>query len=118
MKKWKILLRGILNVCIVLGIGGAFILSYRLGFHSFANEPLGKEAQGVVTLKVRTGDGQQQVAEKLVKEGLLSSTIPFTFRYMLSEYRGKIQPGTYEIDESMGIDDILMLLSQVEDTKK
>lgn len=118
MKKWKILLRGILNVCIVLGIGGAFCLSYQLGFHSFANKPLVSEKKETVTLKVRTGEGQQEIAKKLVKEGLLESTVPFTFRYIFSEYRGKIQPGTYEIGESMGIDDILMMVSQVEDTKK
>lgn len=112
MKKWKILLRGILNVCIILGIGGAFCLSYKLGFQSFANEPLGTEGKGSVTLEVEIGEGQQEVAEKLVKEGLLESTLPFTVRYIFSEYRGKIYPGTYEIEESMGIDDILTMLSQ------
>lgn len=117
MKKWKIVLKGLINLCILLGIGGVFYLSYELGYHSFANEPLGTKAENTFTMEVKEGEGQQEVADQLVKEGLLESTVPFTFRYIFSEYRGKIQPGTYEMNESMGIEDILVMLSQVEDTK-
>lgn len=116
MKKWKKLFGLILNLCIVLGIGGVFYLSYKLGYTAFANEPLGTKEENVITIEVQEGQGQKEVADRLVEEGLLENTLPFTFRYVFSEYRGKIQPGTYEINELMGIDDILKQLSQVENT--
>lgn len=117
MKKWKIVLKGLLNLCIILVIGGVFYLSYQLGYQSFANEALGTKEDKVITIEVKEGEGQQEVADRLVEEGLLEYSFPFTFRYIFSEYRGKIQPGTYEINETMGIEDILVLLSQTEDAK-
>lgn len=114
MKKWKKLIGWLIGIAIILVIGGVFYQSYQLGFNAFSNESQSKKEELEVTVEIPDGAGQQNVAELLCEKGLLDSTMPFLLRYNLSEYRGKIQPGTYELNGKMGIDDILVVLTNTE----
>lgn len=117
MKKWKKLLKWIIGLTILIGAGVIFYQSYQLGYQAFSNQSLAVEKDLQETVEIKEGTSQEQVAKKLTDCGMISSKLPFLLRYNLSEYRGKIQPGTYELDGTMGIDDILIVLTQTESAK-
>jgi UPF0755 protein len=52
-----------------------------------------------------------QVGNLLEENGLIRSSSTFVLRESVSQYKGQIQPGTYEVSSEMSMDQILALIT-------
>ena len=98
--------------------------AYDFGYRIFA-EPAMSAAPGVtMTVTVTSGDSVSDIGKILEKEGLIKSAKLFYIQEKVSEYKGLIQPGIYELNTSMTADEMLEVMADVpedgtkaEDTK-
>ncbi len=114
MKNKKRIIEAFAGICAVLAIIGGFFFARNFGYMAYANEPAGSDKEHVVELVIEPGDSVMSVGEKLEKEGIIISKEAFWFRSKFSEYDGMMKDGTYEVNETMGIDDILAVITQSE----
>ena len=110
--KKKIIIEAIVALCVILGIAGAFLLAHDFGYTAYANEPFGMNKDKKIELVVESGSSLIDVAEELEDKGMIASKYAFWLRSKFSEYNGLMKAGTYEINETMGNDDILAVITQ------
>ena len=112
MVKKKTIIEGTFLLCAVLAVIGGFFLAHKFGYTAYANEPAGKNAEHSMEIVVDAGDSVMNIAEQLEEEGMILSKEAFWFRSKFSKYDGLMKAGTYEINETMGTDDILAVITQ------
>ena len=115
--KKKIIIEIVVALCVIMGITGLFFFAQDFGYTAYANEPFGKNPEKKVELVIESGQSVMDVAEQLEEKEMISSKYAFWFRSMFSEYNGLMKAGTYEVNETMGNDDILAVITQ-SDTKE
>ena len=100
-----------LMVVILLIVGGrtAYQFGYAVFAHQACSDPPGKE----VAIMVREGETIAEIAEILEQKGVIKDAIVFRVQERFSEYRGKIQPGTYILNSSQTPDEILQTLTGI-----
>ena len=115
--KKKIIIEAIVAVVVILGIAGAFFLAYDFGYTAYANEPFGNNPEKKIELVIESGKSVMDVAEELETREMIGSKYAFWLRSKFSEYNGLMKAGTYEINETMGNDDILAVITQTGTTE-
>ena len=76
------------------------------------NEPPVSAGNGRnITVTVNSGDCAKEIGEMLEKAGLIRDAKLFLVQEMLSEYKDKIQPGTYELSTAMTTDEMMRIMS-------
>ncbi|MEE1312683.1 MAG: endolytic transglycosylase MltG [Lachnospiraceae bacterium] len=60
---------------------------------------------------IEEGTGSRQIADILKKEGVIGSQMSFLVKLKLSEYDGKLQYGTYHIEEGMEMNELFEMLA-------
>lgn len=117
MKIVKKILGWLVHLCILAGLAAIFMLSYQFSYGAFSNEPAASNPNYKMDVVVEEGETPEEVAQQLYDKHMIRHPKQFLFRAKLSEYDGKIKPGTYEVSAVMGIDDILKRLTQMEEAK-
>lgn len=110
--KRRIIIDVIAGLCVVLGIAATFCFAHDFGYTAYANEPIGTNAEKKIEVTVESGESVMDVAEELEEKGMIASKYAFWFRSVFSEYNGLMKAGTYEVNETMGNDDILAVITQ------
>lgn len=64
-----------------------------------------------VTITVNEGTGSAEIAEKLKDEGVIHSKLWFLLRLQLSEYKGKLQYGTFKFDKNAAVGEVIETLA-------
>jgi len=67
---------------------------------------------GDITVTVEEGDGIRDIAATLKDAGLLNFEVTFYLKAMESSYRGKFQPGVYELNKGMSLEDMMAAMSK------
>lgn len=100
----------VLLICILIFIGKT---AYSFGYLIFYQEPeADTQADGQeVTVIVHEGDSVYDVGMTLQEKGLIERPVIFWAQEKLSDYRGKIQPGTYLLNTHETVDQMLAILS-------
>lgn len=114
MKNKKRIIEAFAGICAVLAIIGGFFFARNFGYMAYANEPAGTKKEHELELVIEAGDSVMSVGEKLEAEEIILSKEAFWFRSKFSEYDGLMKAGTYKVNETMGIDDILAVITQSE----
>ena len=114
MKNKKIIIEALVMVCAIVAIIGGFFFAQNFGYMAYANEPAGEDDAHTLELVIEAGDSVMSIGEKLEEEGIILSKNAFWFRSKFSEYDGLMKAGTYTVKETMGIDDILAVITQSE----
>lgn len=89
-------------------------VSFLLTFvYSMAAEFLRKDTEGTrqVDITINQGDTATQIAQNLKKNGVIRYTTPFLVKTYLSDYRGKMQYGTFTVHDGMSLDTLIKKLS-------
>lgn len=84
---------------------------YRFGFQIFSNPVYDKNATTSKTIEVASLDKEVDVAKHLQESGVIEDYRVAYIRLQFSEYKDKIQPGTYQVSGSMPLDEVLATLS-------
>ena len=95
---------------VVLYIGKT---AYYFGYNIFYQQPMDSEEEGRdVTVAVEEGDSVYQIGRTLESRGLIQDAKVFVVQEKLSNYSGKLQPGTYILNTSMTPDEIMEILAK------
>lgn len=118
IKKYAILDWIILAILVVVfyqaaaRIGGYAQKYYRYGYNLVADSAVDRPGQGkTISLEIQSGMTVSQVGQLLEENGLIRSASTFVLKESMSEYKGQIQPGTYEVSSEMSINQILALIT-------
>ncbi|MCI6429806.1 MAG: solute-binding protein [Oliverpabstia sp.] len=109
----KGVLRILVYICAVLLIVFAGKTAYSFGYLIFDDHPMAetKEEGQDVTVIVGEDDDVYQIGQTLEEKGLIERPVIFWVQEKLSDYRGKIQPGTYILNTSQNAEEMLAILS-------
>lgn len=101
----RIILIAVLVFLLVRGV----TIAYSIG-HGLLYEHGMEAAPGTAkTLVIETGDTSGKIADKLLENGLIDNKAAFVLQSVL--YQASFEPGSYELNTSMTIEDMLIYLS-------
>lgn len=87
------------------------ILAYDYGFRIFGEEPVSLPPGETKTVTVAEGFSVQELGEALESKGLIRDAKLFVIQELLSDYKGMIEPGTYELNTSMTAEEMIGVMS-------
>ena len=86
--------------------------AYEYGQRVFNEPPMSAGSGRIVTVTVNSGDSAKEIGQMLEKMGLIRDAELFMVQEMLSEYKDKMQPGTYELNTAMTTDEMMQIMSK------
>ena len=110
--------RGILKVlvyiCLLLVLVFSGKTAYDFGYDIFNQQPVAKAGDGKeVTIEIKEGYSVKEVGELLIENGLIEERLSvFQAQVVFSGYKDALKPGTYILNTSQTVDDMLEILSQ------
>lgn len=110
--------RGILKIliyiCLFLVLVFAGKTAYDFGYDIFNQQPLAEEGSGKdVTIEVKEGMNEREIGELLIENGLIEESLGvFQAQVIFSGYQGTLKAGTYLLNTSQTVDEMLEILSQ------
>ena len=120
-KKSSIIAGGFLRfgiyLCVVIGVIFIGKSAYDFGYEIFNQEAMADKENGRdITVVLKKGDSVYQIGKILKKKGLIEDAKIFVVQEKLSNYKGKLQTGTYILNTSMTPDELMAILAK-EDTE-
>jgi len=109
----KSVLRILVYICVILAIVFAGKTAYSFGYLIFDQHPMAAtEEEGQdVTVIVKEDDSVYDIGKNLKAKGLIEDPIIFWAQEKLSDYSGKIKPGTYLLNTYENVNQMLSVLS-------
>ena len=101
----------VLMIIIVMVVYRVSILAYDYGQRVFNEPPVTSGSGRAVTIVISQEDTVKEVGWMLENRGLIRDSLLFRIQEMVSEYHDKIIPGTYELNTSMTISEMLGIMS-------
>ena len=101
---------------IVMAVIYACLGCYHFGFQIFSNPVCDKNAVSMKQIEVASADQEMEIMKHLQDEGMIEDYRVAYIRLQFSEYKDKLQPGTYEVSAAMPMDDILATLAHMSET--
>lgn len=98
-------------VLVVLLVYKLAVSAYTFGFRIFAEKPM-TEGDGItVTVVYSETDSIRDLGQKLYDQGLIRDTKLFYYQEMFSDYHGIEQPGVYQLNTSMTVEEMLGVMA-------
>lgn len=109
----KSVLRILVYICVILAIVFAGKTAYSFGYLIFDQHPMAAtEEEGQdVTVIVKEDDSVYDIGKNLKTKGLIEDPVIFWAQEKLSDYSGKIKPGTYLLNTYENVNQMLSVLS-------
>ena len=85
--------------------------AYDYGYRIFGEEPMDAEPGRDVTVTIGEHDSTQDVAEMLMQRGLIRDAKLFVIQEKLSGLEEGIQPGTYDLNTAMKVEEMLEIFA-------
>lgn len=98
-------------VIVVFYVYKAAVIAYDYGYRIFAEEPVSQEPGRDVTIAVTSDKDTRTIGEMLESKGLIRDSKLFLIQELLSENHGKIKEGTYTLNTSMTVNEMLDIMA-------
>ncbi len=106
-----ILCRILICLFLILMIYRLAFKAYDFGYRVFA-EPAVSEGTGTdVVVQIPLGSDAAEIGKILKNAGLIKDDKLFVAQELLSEYHGKLEPGTYSLNTSMTSEEMMAAMS-------
>lgn len=106
-----ILCRILICLFLILMIYRLAFKAYDFGYRVFA-EPAVAEGTGIdVVVQIPLGSDASEIGKILKNSGLIKDDKLFVAQELLSEYHGKLEPGTYSLNTSMTAEEMMATMS-------
>ena len=109
------ILKAILMILLVLLLFFAGRRAYAFGYQVFSQEAMSDPPGKKVAVTVTKDMSFDEIAALLKDRELIRDKNVFSMQYMLSEYKGKIEPGSYVLNTSQTADEMLKVLSRADE---
>jgi len=90
--------------------------SYNFSYEVFGNTAMSENSEEVVPVQIPEGASTAEIASLLKDKKLIKYKEAFVLHVAISQYKGLIKPGTYELKSSMTMDEILEVICKLSDT--
>lgn len=116
---WKYLVGGTAQLIIKL-VALVFIVTYILrisaaaydyGYRVFAEPPISVGEGRTISVFIDDKESAKEVGKMLQDKGLIRDANLFMIQELLSEHRGKIKPGIYDLNTSMTAQEMLAVIA-------
>lgn len=101
----------VLAIIIVMLVYKWTLTAYEYGQRVFNEPPMTSGSGRTVSVVISEGDTAKEIGEILEKKGLIRDAGLFYIQEMLSEYKDKILPGTYELNTSMTSEEMMRIMA-------
>lgn len=98
-------------VFIVMFVYNTAVKAYDYGYRVFAEEPMTFGEGRTISIYVKSGDSVKDIGENLQEKGLIRDANLFYIQELLSEYHGMIMPGIYDLNTSMKVEEMLVIMT-------
>ncbi len=88
---------------------------YEFGYHVFNQQAMSPGKGQEVTVVINEGASAYQIGQALEKKGLVNSALVFYVQERLSIYHDKLRPGTYVLSTAYKPDQIMEILSGLDE---
>ena len=110
------ILKVAIAVAAVVIIYKGAVIAYDYGYRVFKEEPVA-EAPGVdIQVDITIGRSTMDIGQILEDKGLIRDAKLFYIQNLLSHYKDKLQPGTYVLNTSMTMEEMMEIMSVVPET--
>ena len=102
-----------LYVCVIIAVVYIGKSAFDFGYAIFNQVPMASEEDGRdITVVVESGDSVYQIGKTLKNKGLIEDAKIFAIQEKLSNYKGKLQAGTYILNTSMNVEEMMAVLAR------
>lgn len=106
----QVIIKVIALVFIVMYIFRMSAAAYDYGYRVFAEPPVSTGEGRTISIYIEK-TAAKDVGEMLQEKGLIRDANLFRIQEMLSEHRGNIQPGVYDLNTSMTAQEMLTVIA-------
>ncbi len=85
--------------------------SYDFSYTIFGDTVVSEQSEELIPIQISDGESTKEIAALLEKKGLIKYKNAFVIHVALSEYKGKVQAGNYELSPSMTMDEMLAIMA-------
>ena len=89
--------------------------AYDFGYRVFTETPVSSGVGVDVEVTIPEGSGAMDIGEILEDRGLIRDHRLFFIQERLSQYHGKIKPGTYELSTAMTAEEMMAVMAPKEE---
>ncbi len=90
--------------------------AYDFGYRVFAEEAMSSEPGRDIEVTIPMGSSAMDIGEILENSGLIKDKTLFFVQERLSEYHGKLSPGTYTLNTSQTAQDMMEIMAEDEES--
>ena len=101
----------VVAVVIIILVYKWSLSAYEYGQRVFNEPPVSAGSGRVITVTIESGDTAKEIGNILEKNGLIRDAKLFQIQEMLSEYKDKMLPGTYELSTAMTTEEMMEIMS-------
>lgn len=112
----KGLIRVLLFICLLIAMAFIARETYKVGYAVFNQVPVESGKGSTVEVEISEDMSVREIGRQLNNLGLLEeSPLVFRLQEAVSDYHGKIKPGTYKLKTNMTAEDMLRVMSGAEE---
>ena len=101
----------VLSVAIIIVAFKLAVSAYDFGFHLFADIPVDEAGSGrTVNVIISENQDSMEVGNMLEEKGLIRDAKMFYIQEKLSDYKGMITEGSYELNTAMTVEEMLIMI--------
>lgn len=89
--------------------------AYTFGYQIFAQEAMSEAPGKKVAVTITKDMSFDEIAKLLEEKKLIKDKNVFRIQYLLSEYKGEIEPGSYVLNTSQTAEEMLRVLSRADE---
>jgi len=107
----SVLLNIVVYAVIIFLIYRAVLFAFNFSYEVFGNTAMSQHDDTPVAIDIKDGYTSKEIAALLSEKGIIKYEMAFTIRMSLEGAEDNIVPGTYEVNETMTTEDIIMLIT-------
>lgn len=109
----QLIIKVVVFAVIIMYIIRAAGAAYEYGYRVFAEGPVSEGEGRTISIYIEPKDSVMDVGKTLEDKGLIRDARLFRIQELLSEQRGNIQPGVYDLSTSMTAQEMLAVIAVV-----
>lgn len=111
MSVFSVALKVVVLVIAVMFIYKYALIAYDYGYRLFGEKPMTEGEGRTVSVTVSPQMSVKEIGQALENKALIRDANLFVFQEKLSEHKGKIKPGIYELNTSMTAEEMIAVMA-------